>query len=104
MNKIKYTMLTIFVVSAALILPALPAIADRDDKSEHPGLHKGWEKKHYGWEKKHDKKWQSPHDHDHGRRARQRDRGWQPDNDHARQKHAALKGDKTAQTQQDITD
>ena len=55
MNNARGMMLAA-ILSAALILPALPVLGDQDGHRENPGQHKGWEKKHHGWEKGHDKK------------------------------------------------
>jgi hypothetical protein len=85
MNKAK-SMMVAAIFTAALILPALPVMADRDGHRENPGLHKGWEKKHHGWEKKHDKKWHGKHDdgddrYRHRRRADHRRRDWRDGHD-----------------------
>ena len=64
MTRSKYSFVAA-IVFAALMFPGVPALADRDDDREHPGQHKGWEKKHYGWQKKHDKKWHGSPKHGH---------------------------------------
>ncbi|HEX9660774.1 MAG TPA: hypothetical protein VGB27_00700, partial [Candidatus Binatia bacterium] len=70
MNNAK-SMMAAAILSAALILPVLPALAEQDGHRENPGQHKGWEKKHHGWEKGQDKKWHGKHndgDRNRGRR------------------------------------
>jgi DNA repair exonuclease SbcCD ATPase subunit len=50
MKNIKLSMV-VGLVAGALVFAATPAGADHKEEQNHPGLHKGFEKKHYGWSK-----------------------------------------------------
>jgi hypothetical protein len=62
LKNFKFTILR-GLFAAALLVPAIPVMADHEEDREHPGLHQGWDKKHHGWAKGHEKKRKSNDDH-----------------------------------------
>jgi hypothetical protein len=103
LKNFKFTILRgLFAV--ALLVPAIPVMADHKEDREHPGLHKGWEKKHHGWTKGHDKKRKSNDDHYYRRVVDYGKPDWHDDDDYGQDVNYDRRNARNLEIRKDVKD